>query len=313
MWIVCMLIVLFLLVIGCGGVVLFLCACKRRKERSWLDASSLKGSSYEKLSDKIQAAHQWLCDHEVEDVYIKSSDGLRLYARWIPAENAKGTVILAHGYRSTPYVDFSLVLEMYHNWGMNMLIPDQRSHGKSEGQYITFGVKECEDILAWVHYHNGRLGNHLVILSGLSMGATTVLNMADMDLPENVKGIIADCGFTSPKEIISSVFRNVTHLPAAPFVCVGNLCAKVFAGFSFNAKDTRISLPNSRVPVVLAHGKADTFVPTYMSQQAYDACTQEKELLLVEGAGHGYSYLMDKEHYTQLVLAFLQRNLGGFA
>lgn len=298
-----------LLLILAVGAYTFFAACRRKKERKWLDPEALKGTSTEKLYPYILHAHNWLCSHKVEDIYLQSKDGLRLYARWIPAENPKGTILLAHGYNSTPYIDFSLVLDVYHNLGLNMLIPDQRCHGRSEGKYITFGVKERQDMARWVEYHNTHFGNYPMILSGLSMGASTVLYMADENLPENIKGIIADCGFTSPYDIIGKVFRSVTHLPPWPFLWVTDLCARLFAGFSLKEKDTRKTLQRGKYPVVLAHGLADDFVPCEMSRKAYDACTSPKELLLVEGAGHGYSFLKDQERYTQMVTAFLQRTL----
>ena len=291
------------------GSYTFFAACRQTKRRNWLDPEELKGTDREKLYPYISHAHNWFSTHEVEDIYVQSWNGLQLYARWIPAENPRGTILLVHGYQSTPYIDFSLVLDVYHNLGMNMLIPDQRCHGKSEGKYITFGVKEWRDMTCWVDYHNKHLGNWPVILSGLSMGASTVMYMADEALPANVKGMIADCGFTSPYDIIGKVFHSVTHLPAWPFLWATDLCARIFAGFSLKEKDTRKTLQGGKYPIILAHGLSDDFVPCEMSQEAYDACTSPKELLLVEGAGHGYSFLKDRERYTQTVTAFLQRNL----
>ncbi len=300
--------ILLVLVLSVGTFTFFM-ACLRKKEPQWLNPEALKGTGAERLCQYILQAHNWMDSHKVEDIRIQSRDGLNLYARWIPAENPRGTILLAHGYQSTPYIDFSLVLDVYHNLGMNMLIPDQRCHGKSEGKYMTFGVKEWQDMACWVDYHNTNLGSWPLILSGLSMGASTVLYMADEDLPENVKGIIADCGFTSPYAIIGKVFRSVTHLPPWPFLWVTDLCARLFADFSLKQKDTRKTLLSGKYPVILAHGLADDFVPCEMSQEAYNVCTSEKELLLVEDAGHGYSFLKDRERYTQAVTTFLQKNL----
>ena len=300
--------VLLLVVLSVGSYTFF-AACRQKKRRNWLDPEELKGTATEKLYPYITNAHNWFCSHTVEDIYVTSKDGLQLYARWIPAENPRGTILLAHGYQSTPYIDFSLVLEVYHNLGMNMLIPDQRCHGKSEGMYITFGVKEWQDMACWIEYHNANLGGFPLILSGLSMGASTVMYMADEKLPENVKGIIADCGFTSPYDIIGKVFRSVTHLPSWPFLWVTDLCARAFAGFSLKEKDTRKTLQKSNYPIVIAHGLADDFVPCKMSQEGYDACAADKELLLVEDAGHGYCFLKDRQRYTQTITAFLERTL----
>lgn len=289
-----------------GGYV-FIAGCYRRKELPWLDAEALKATSYGRFSEHIAAAKQWLDTHNAQPVSIVNRDGLKLHGLWVPAQNAQGTMLLVHGYRSCIMVDFGLVLDFYHKSGMNLLLPDQRSHGKSEGRYITFGVKESGDMLEWLRFHNYTFGKYPVILSGLSMGASTVMYLADEVLPDNVRGIIADCGFTSPKAIISSVFTGVTHLPAIPTIWAADLFARVFARFSLTEKDTRISLAGNRLPIIMVHGTADTFVPCEMTKEGYAACVGHKQLLLVDGAGHGVSYLHDKERYTQLVEAFLKR------
>ena len=163
----------------------------------------------------------------------------------------------------------------------------------------------------WVAYHNKTFGEIPLILSGLSMGASTMLYLADAELPKNVKCIIADCGFTSPKEIIKSVFHQVVHLPAAPSLWVADLFARLFAGFHLSEKDSRQTLKNSKLPVLLVHGAEDGFVPCEMTRQAYAACKDPKELLLVEGADHGVSFLVAKDRYVQTVVAFLQKYVEG--
>lgn len=305
------LLALVLLILLSGGYV-FCVACIRRKELPWDMEEELKKTSYGKHYDVICLGKRFMEDHNAKDVHIHSFDGLKLHALWIPAENPRGTILLAHGYRSNKLVDFGLVFSFYHSQGMNILVPDQRCHGKSEGKYITFGVKESRDMQSWIGYHNEAFGEYPVILSGLSMGASTMLYLADAELPVNVKGIIADCGFTSPREIINSVFRRVIHLPAAPTLWATELFARIFGGFSLSEKDTRHTLKYAKLPVLMVHGLDDGFVPCAMTEQGYAACTGPKELLLVEGADHGVSFLVDKERYTEMVIAFLRRNLEGF-
>ena len=293
-----------------GGYVFF-AGCYRRRENPWFDAEALKSTPYGKFSEHIVAAKQWLDVNGAQQVSILNRDGLNLRGLWVPAENPKGTMLLVHGYRSCVLVDFGLVLDYYHKLGMNLLLPDQRSHGKSEGRFITFGVKESGDILEWLHFHNHTFGNYPVILSGLSMGASTVLYLADKQLPDNVKGIIADCGFTSPKAIISSVFTGVTHFPAVPTIWFTDLFARVFAHFSLSEMDTRVTLAGNRLPIIMVHGTEDTFVPCEMTKEGFTVCTGPKQLLLVDGAGHVVSYLHDRERYTNLVEAFLKSYIDG--
>ena len=290
-----------------SGLLVFVISCIRRKEINWFAEEDIKQTPYGVHYNNILLGDRFLRQHNAQEVQIKSFDGLQLSGMYIPAENPKGTVLLVHGYRSNKLVDFGLVLEFYHDKGMNILLPDQRAHGKSEGRYITFGVKESRDVKSWIDYHNQTFGAYPLILSGLSMGASTMLYLADADLPENVKGIIADCGFTSPWEIISTVYRRTIHLPAFFGVLPAELFARVFGGFSLRENNTCESLKNSRLPVLMVHGTQDGFVPCEMTRKGYDACTGKKQLLLVEGADHGVSFLVDRAKYTQLVTAFLKK------
>lgn len=290
-----------------SGVYVFVVACLRRKDLPWLVEEKIKKTPYGKYYDLIVESDFWLKEHGAQDVYTFSDDGLKLHGLWIPVTNAKGTIILVHGYRSTMLVDFGPALNYYHSHGMNILLPEHRCHGKSEGRYITFGVKESKDILLWVKYHNECFGNCPVILSGLSMGASTVLYLADKELPKNVRGIIADCGFTSPKEILSTVFTRVTHLPSAPTLWVTNLLTKLFANFSLSEQDTRLTLQNNRLPIIMIHGMDDDFVPCEMTEEGYAACAGAKQLLLVEGASHGTSFLVAKDRYEDMIQNFLDQ------
>ena len=296
---------LLLLMLVSGGYI-FCVACGRGKEINWLDEHAVSATAYGEYYSQIVAADRWLKNRGCQDVFVDSKDGLRLHGLWVNGENAKGTVILFHGYRSTYLVDSSMALEFYYTAGYNLLIPDQRAHGKSEGKYITFGVKESDDLLRWIGFHNRNFGMFPVILSGLSMGASTVMFAANEDLPANVKGIIADCGFTSPKDILSEVYKKVTHLPPMLSMWAVNIFTKTIAGFSITEKDTRLTLADSKVPVLMIHGRDDGFVPCKMSEIGYEACKGKKKLLIVDGADHGVSFIQDRQGYTDAVVSFLE-------
>lgn len=295
----------------CSGFVVFVMACVRKKEINWLLEEEILNTPYEKYYQNILAGDRFLRDHDARPIKIKSEDGLMLYGDFVPAVNPKGTILLAHGYRSNKCLEFGAVFDFYHNKGLNILVVDQRAHGKSEGKYITFGVKESRDMQSWIRYHNENIGSYPMILSGLSMGASTMLYLADADLPENVRGIIADCGFTSPKEIIATVYRRTVHFPAGPSLWAADLFAQLLAGFGLTEKNTTKSLASSKLPVLMVHGASDAFVPCEMTQQGYDACTGKKTLLVVEGADHGVSFLVERDRYTKMVTDFLKENLEG--
>ncbi len=300
---------LLLLCLGVGAY-LFFTACRRGKEWDWLSEVQVSQTPYGKYYDLICHGDQWLRDHNAQSVWMTSHDGLKLHGTWVPAENPRGTIILAHGYHSCILTDFSFVYQRYHDAGLNLLMPDQRAHRRSQGKYITFGVKECRDFIHWGEFHNEHLGQFPIIYSGLSMGAATVMYVAgEPDLPENTVGFIADCGFTSPKEIIGKVFTDVTHLPPWPFLWAADLFARIFGGFHLNEKNTVQTLKDNKLPIILVHGLADDFVPSHMTKRSYEACGGQKELLLVEGAGHGVSFAKAEEEYGSLVGAFFDRVL----
>lgn len=294
----------FLTLVLVSGAYMFVIGCVRRKELPWLDAEALAKTSFAPYSKAIADADRWISRHNAQLVNIKSEDGLQLAAYWISAENARGTVLLAHGYRSNMRCEFCAGMQYFHELGYNILVPYQRSHGLSQGRFITFGVKESGDMLRWIEFHNQNLSQLPMMLYGISMGATTLLNLADQDLPHNVKGIIADCGFTSPAQILKVVFEKTVHLPAYPTLWAADIFARLFAGFSIYEKDTRKILASSKLPVLLIHGREDDFVPHIMSCQAYDSCTGQKDLLLVEKAGHGVSFLVSADEYLEKVMNF---------
>lgn len=296
-----------LLLLFVSGAYTFMVACVRRKELPWLVEEEIEKTPMAKYYKYIVKSDQWLKEHHAQDVYITNAEGLRLHGLWVKADHAKGTVILAHGYRSTYLLDLSAALPFYYGLGLNILIPEQRAHGKSEGRYITFGVKESADMHHWIEYHNATHGEIPVLLGGVSMGASSMLYLADKDLPPNVRGIVADCGFTSPKEIISEVFRRVIHLPAVPTIWIADVLARFVAGFSLYEKNTRTILGRSRLPVLLVHGTEDGFVPCDMSRAGFAACCEPKHLLIVEGADHGVSFLKDTNGYTKAVKDFIEK------
>lgn len=291
-----------------GGYYVFMKACHRERELHWEDPLSLGKSQWAPLADKIAEVVQYLNDHNTLDVYTVSNDGLSLRARWLPAEDAKGTILLFHGYRSCGLSDFSMVIPLYHGMGFNLLIADQRSHGKSEGNFITFGIWEHRDVLRWIAYHNDNFGKLPVYLGGMSMGATTVLMAAGRELPDNVRGVIADCGFTEPYEIIAQVMASV-HVPAFPLLQIAGWYTKIFAGFGLREYSTVRAMDTCKVPVILLHGTEDHFVPCRMSKAAFDACHSEKQLLLVDGASHGTSFPTDRSRCEAALTDFLLGHL----
>ena len=252
------------------------------------------------LIDKLRARNY-------EHVSILSRDGLRLSGRYYHATDKGPLAILCHGYRGTPVRDFCGGADICFDSGYNVLLIEQRAHCSSEGHTISYGINERYDVLSWTEYAVERFGESLkILLAGISMGAATVLMASELDLPPQVCGILADCPYTSPAEIISEVGRK-KGIPMKVFLPIVEFGARVLGGFSLYSSNAETAVRNARIPILLIHGEADDFVPCEMSRKIAAANPEMIELHTFPGAGHGLSYLVDTERYTDLVRTFSRR------
>ena len=267
-----------------------------------------------RFENTVQEGIRWFLGQEPELHTITSFDGLKLCAYYLPAEapasgkRRRNILLLMHGYRAGGLTDFAGLYRFYHEQGYDLLVPFERSHGPSEGRYICFGVKERFDCRDWAEYAVRLAGEDCnLYLSGISMGCATVLMAAGLPLPANVRAIIADCGFTSPKEILKTVLKRDYHLPAFPLMNLTELLTKWRAGFGYSDASTLDAMRNCRIPVLFIHGEKDTFVPVQMTLDNYMACSAPKELLIVPGAVHAAASLQDPEGYRRTALAFMKK------
>ncbi len=272
------------------------------------EKTASKKAAWGSFIDQINSGIAWITEKNCEKIEIMSYDGLKLAARLLPAENARGTIILMHGYRAPLYRDFACVYEYFNSLGFNLLIPSQRAHGESEGKYICYGAKERYDCQKWVEYVYHRFGaGSDIFLDGLSMGCATVLMASNLDLPDNVRGIFADCGFTSAWDEIAYLLKRYAHLPAHPILDGVNLLTKLFADFALDECSAADCVAETNIPILFVHGTADTFVPCEFGKANFNACSSEKKLVLVDGAAHGVSYLIDREGCQREIEAFIER------
>ena len=237
------------------------------------------------------------------------SDWKRLFGRYYHFKDGAPLQIQFHGYRGSAYRDFCGGSKLAREGGFNILLVDQRAHGKSEGVTITFGVNERLDCKSWVDYAVSRFGNIPIFIVGVSMGASTVLMASDLDLPESVVGIIADCPYSSPNLIIKKVCKEQLRLPPAlvyPLVTLGGLA---FGHFNINSQSALKSVKNTSIPILLIHGEDDGFVPCYMSKDIYEAAAGEKYIYTFAGADHGLSYIADEEKYKKFTNEFIDIQL----
>lgn len=263
---------------------------------------------HEEFAKKVRKRIKIIQDTPFEEMRITARDGVELYGRYYHRVDGAPTVLMFHGYRSSCLRDGMGAFRFTEENGYNILMVDQRAHRNSGGKTITFGVQERYDCLDWIYYLNKQFGEERkIILIGLSMGASTVLMASGFDLPSNVVGVIADCGYSSPKEILQSVLKGM-KLPVKLVYPLVRMSAKLYGKFDPDSASVPEALKNAKVPVLIIHGEEDSYVPCEMSRLNYEACSSEKELLIIPGADHGMSYMIDEETYVERFVGFLNKH-----
>ncbi len=256
-------------------------------------------------AEMIQSGRRWIQAHTAVPVEMTSFDGLTLRASLYEHPEAKAVLVACHGYHSDGVRDFAAACEFYYDHGMSLLLIDQRAAGASEGRYITFGVKESADVRGWCALVEKRFPGLPILLSGISMGASAVLMTAD-DLPEGVKALLADCGYTSPRDELAYVARHYIGRAAVVLLPGVALWCRLLGGFGLRERTTEKALSRCTRPVFFIHGQADELVPHENSVKNRAACSAPTEFLSVPGADHGLSYLVDPDGYHELADKFLK-------
>jgi uncharacterized protein len=252
----------------------------------------------------------WLDRHPFEDVEMKSHDGLLLRAYYLAAPTpTTKTALLAHGYSGSAKNDMGAFAKMYHEiFGYNVLMPDDRGHGASEGKYIGFGWPDRLDYIKWLHYLLQRVGDDAqIVLHGVSMGGATVLMTSGETLPEQVKCLVSDCAYTSVSAILAYQARRLYKIPPFPLVYLVSLVCKMRAGYFFGEASALRQVRQANKPILFIHGAEDTFVPVSMLESLYEACPTYKEKLIVPNAGHGLAYSADVPGYRRHVGEFVRQ------
>ena len=259
------------------------------------------------LMDKMLIKIETLQAIPYERVSVVSYDGTRLEARYIRGKEGAPLQLCIHGYRGTPNRDFASLATHYISQGYNVLLVEARGRLGSRGRSITFGVKERRDVLAWLRYCQEKHPDLPIVLNGISMGASTILMAAALGLPESVKGIVADCAYTTPTAILKKYTKGmlIPTFIAYPSVWIG---AHVYGHFSYGGASAVTGAAASPVPILLIHGEDDHFVPCEMGKQIA-AAAPKADLHLFPGAGHGLSYYCDPIRYEALVDGFMKQVL----
>lgn len=257
-------------------------------------------------TDELIRAMDEMDETETETVFIVSDDGYKLRGHLFIRDISKPFILFAHGYHGTYMRDGYGSYLISKKTGLNILMIEQRAHGKSEGNFITFGVKERCDVFRWIEFLNDKYNNPEIVLSGVSMGAATVMMAAGLELPGNVKGIIEDCGYTSPKEIIINTAKGM-KLPGKTLYPFARIGAMIASKADMNSCKAIECMKDTKLPVMFIHSKTDGFVPFEMNNRLYEVCDSDKMRLIIEDTAHAVTALYHYPEYECEILKFLQK------
>ena len=268
------------------------------------------GEIYEVFREDMIEWTKMIRAYPYKEYAIQSFDGLTLRAKFFECKPGAPIELMFHGYKGNAERDLNGGVERCFKLGHSALLIDHRAAGFSDGHVITFGILEKQDCLRWIEFAIKEFGEDIrLILTGISMGAATVMMTAGNPLPPQVKYVLADCGYTSPKEIISKVMREMKLPPALLYPCA-TVGARLFGGFNLNEVSPMEAMARCKVPIVFAHGDTDDFVPYDMSVRLYEACASEKKkLVTIHGAGHGLAFPVGRDEYVN-ALAEFKRECG---
>ena len=272
-----------------------------------LNANYSKDIIYAEYNDKnLNDAQKWLEEKSnYSDKYIESYDKLQLHS-YVVTQNSNKWAIVVHGYGGSGKL-MSDKSKYFYDMGYNVLIPDLRGHGKSEGDYIGMGWKDRLDIISWINFIIKENPNAEIVLHGTSMGAATVLMTSGENLPSNVKAIVADCAYTSAWDEFSYQLETYLKVPSYYILNVTNMVTKLKAGYSLKEASALECVKKATVPILYIHGDKDKFVPYSMMDKLYDATSSPKEKLTIDGGEHANSDLVSPFLYWLTVEDFLNQ------
>lgn len=265
----------------------------------------MSGTDWAQYSGMLQTRKAYLMKQPHEEVNIRSKDNLKLHANFFPVGDKKKVVIAFHGYTGEGVSNNIGISDYYIKHGYSMLLPDARAHGQSEGEFVGFGCLDRWDAYSWIKWIIQECGEDVkILLHGTSMGGATVLMTSALELPKQVKGVVSDCAFTSPKEVFTHVLNSMYHLPAFPVIQLSDIMNRRNAGYGMDECNAAREIKKTRIPVLFIHGENDTFVPARMCHEIYENCIAPKKKLIIKGAAHAESYYKDTETYEKALDEF---------
>lgn len=304
MLVLLILVFLIIIVFIISGII-FYKALSRFSNKDMVLKSDLNNKVTEGKRKMLPPRVKWL-DNNCKQIDILSVDNIKLHGYIVNNSKSTEWIVLVHGFNGSHKDMINRGFKFY-NMGFNILLVDLRGHGKSEGKYITMGIKDCQDVAEWCRYIARKERAKSIGLFGISMGAATVMMVSGLDTVREVKYIIEDCGYTSVWDELKYQLNNLLHLPTFPFLYICNLYAKIFAKYDFKKYSPIKSVSKTYKPILMIHGTNDTFVPYYMLDEIYKVGNEKCEKFVVNGANHTEAQDLDYDNYWKTIKKFVYK------
>lgn len=250
-------------------------------------------------------AEKWWQQIEKETLEITSFDNLKLKAYYLPAkEKTDKVVILAHGEEGSS-ITMALFSKYYYDEGFNILVPDNRCYGESEGNYIGTGFLDKQDYKSWIAQIVQKLGDNCkIVLHGISYGATSVTLLSSETTLPNVKCIIAEGGYSNLQELVNYRLNNDKHMPGFPIINAMNIISKQKQNYILSDVNVIDQVSKATIPIFYIHSQEDNFIPVYMAYKLSENTSSEKDLWVVDGNKHNTIFIENNEEYKTKVKEF---------
>lgn len=303
--------ILAVICIGAGNYMLDYALCPEAKDKDFR-ASDLKGS-WEYMFNEYPYLKNWVDSLQqtkaLKDTFIYSTDGVRLHAMYVASPDAtKHTAVIVHGYTDNAIRMMMIGYLYHHDLRYNILLPDLRYAGWSDGNHIQMGWNDRLDVIQWIQIANQLFGNDTqMVIHGISMGAATTMMVSGEQLPDCVKCFVEDCGYTTVKEQFAKELKEQFHLPSFPLLNIASWLCNIRYGWNFEEASSIEQVRKCKLPMLFIHGDSDDYVPTDMVYKVYENKSMPKELWVVPGATHAMSYRDHKIEYTRRVRSFTEK------
>ena len=301
--------------VSMGTVIFYSSMVKdRRGDRNYAEGTESAKEPPEKATEYRKNAYpynKWWSEQPTQERHILSRDGLKLEAKLLKADRETDRLaIVVHGHRCCSGEE-GYICKMFHDEGYHVLAIEQRAHGVSEGTFIGFGYLEKDDVALWAQLMSEEFPECAIVLYGASMGGATVVQANTLELPENVKCVIEDCGFSSLDGVLlQKMNTDFSWIPfKRPLTGIVSLICKVTEGFDFKEANVADAAGRARLPMLVIHGQADVVVPAWMGEEIYENCPTDKQILRVPDAGHNVSFFHANEEFRNTVFGFIESHI----